>query len=90
MDRAYYEEIAGPLYGLLIRLDDRLSGKDVALIAEVIEANELGLPQNSWPTYSASTCSHCRQTSRPTCSPLADRMQARDRIPRALEFCPAR
>ena len=42
MDRAYYEEIAGPLYGLLIRLDDRLSGKDVALIAEVIEANERG------------------------------------------------
>ena len=42
VDRAY-EEIAGLLYGLLIRLDDRLSGKDVALIAEFIEANELGL-----------------------------------------------
>jgi hypothetical protein len=42
VDRAYYE-IAGLLYGLLIRLDDRLSGKDVALIAEFIEANELGL-----------------------------------------------
>jgi hypothetical protein len=31
VDRAYYEVIAGLLYGLLIRLDDRLSGKDVAL-----------------------------------------------------------
>ena len=43
MDRAYYEEIAGLLYGLLIPLDNRLSGKDVALLAEIIEANELGL-----------------------------------------------
>jgi hypothetical protein len=31
------------LHGLLIRLDDRLSGKDVTLIAEFIDANELGL-----------------------------------------------
>ena len=47
VDRAYCEEIAGLLNGLLIRLDDRLSGKDVALIAEFIEANELGWPLRS-------------------------------------------
>ena len=68
VDRAY-EEIAGLLYGLLIRLDDRLSGKDLALIAEFIEANELGLALERLPTYSARTCSYCRQTSGPTCSP---------------------
>ena len=43
MDRAYYEEIAGLLHGLLIRLDDRLPGKDIRLIAEVIASNELRL-----------------------------------------------
>jgi hypothetical protein len=31
VDRAYYEEVAGLLYGLLIRLDDRPSGKDVSV-----------------------------------------------------------
>src|SRR5215472_2300172 len=29
VDRAHYEEIAGVLRGLLVRLDDRLPGKDV-------------------------------------------------------------
>ncbi|WP_405065342.1 hypothetical protein OG558_25785 [Kribbella sp. NBC_01510] len=43
MDRAYYEEIAGLMHGLQIRLDDRLPGKDVTLIAEFIDANELGI-----------------------------------------------
>ena len=43
MDRAYYEDIAGHLHGLLIRLNDRLPGKDVTLIADFIDANELGL-----------------------------------------------
>ena len=43
MDRSYYEEIAGQLHGLLIRLADRLPGKDITLIAEFIDANELGL-----------------------------------------------
>ena len=43
VDRAHYEEIAGQLHGLLIRLDDRLPGKDVTLIAEFIDVGELGL-----------------------------------------------
>jgi hypothetical protein len=43
VDRAYHEEIAGHLHGLLIQLDDRLAGKDVTLIGEFIDANELGL-----------------------------------------------
>jgi hypothetical protein len=43
VDRAYYEDIARRLHGLLDRLDDRLKGKDLTLIAEFIDANELGL-----------------------------------------------
>lgn len=42
MDRAHREEIAWLLHGLLIRFSDRFSGKD-PLIAEFIDANELGL-----------------------------------------------
>jgi hypothetical protein len=43
VDIAYYEEFAGLLRGLLIRLSDRRSDKDLLLIAGFIDANELGL-----------------------------------------------
>lgn len=55
VDRSYYEEIARLLHGLPIRLDDRLPGKDVTLIAELINANELGLAK-SWPMCSWPMC----------------------------------
>jgi hypothetical protein len=42
-DRAYYEEIDGRLHGLLIWLDARLPGRQITLIAEFIDYNELGL-----------------------------------------------
>ncbi len=32
MDAAYHEDLAGRLYGLLIRLDDRLGGEQAQLL----------------------------------------------------------
>lgn len=88
MDRAYYEDIAGHLHGLLIRLNDRLPGKDVTLVAEFIDANELGLEQI------ADVLSEDKQPlsadERADMLALVDRMQMDDRVPRALAFCPAR
>lgn len=43
VDRASHEEVTGVLRGLVVRLDDRLPCKDVALIVEFIDAGELGL-----------------------------------------------
>ena len=43
MEHAHYEEAAGKLRGLLIRLDDRLSANDLSLVTEFINANELGV-----------------------------------------------
>jgi hypothetical protein len=43
VDRASFDEIAGILRGLLIHLEDRLLSKDITLIAEFIDAGELGL-----------------------------------------------
>ena len=57
VDRADYEEFAGFLRGLLIRLDDRPPGKDVTLIAEFIEAGELMC--GSW--LEADSCSEARE-----------------------------
>ena len=90
VDRAYHEEIAGLLCGLLIRLDDRLSGKDVALIAEFIEANELGLALEQLADVLSEDVQPLSPDERVDMLSLADRMRTGDRVPRALEFCPAR
>jgi len=90
VDRAYYEEIAGLLHGLLIRLDDRLPGKDVTLIAEFIEANELGLALEQMADVLSEDEQPLSSDERGDMLALAARMHMGDRVPRALEFCPAR
>ena len=88
MERAYYEEIAGLLHGLLIRLDDRLPGKDVTLIAEFIDANELGLALEQMADVLSEDERPLTRDERADMLALADRMQMDDRVPRALAFCP--
>ena len=43
MDTAYYEELAGRLYGLLIGLDDRIGSEQAQLLHHFIEVGEYGL-----------------------------------------------
>jgi hypothetical protein len=90
VDRAYYEEIAGLLHGLLIRLDDRLPGKDITLIAEFIEANELGLALEQLADVLSEDERPLSADERADMLALVDRMQMGDRVPRALTFCPAK
>lgn len=42
-DTAYYEDLAGRLYGLVIRLDDRLSADQAQWLHHVTEVGEYGL-----------------------------------------------
>src|SRR5438067_10505777 len=42
-DTAYYEDLAGRLYGLVIRLDDRLSVDQAQWLHHVTEVGEYGL-----------------------------------------------
>jgi len=88
VDRAYYEEIAGVLHGLLIQLDDRLPGKDVTLIAEDIDANELGLALEQVADVLSEDERPLTPDERADMLALADRMQMGDRVRRALAFCP--
>lgn len=90
VDRAYYEEIGGLLHGLLIRLDDRLPGKDITLIAEFIDANELGLALEQLADVLSEDEQPLSADERADMLALVDRMQMGDRVPRALTFCPAR
>jgi hypothetical protein len=89
-DRAYYEEIAGQLRGLLIRLDDRLPGKDATLIAEFIDAYELGLALEQMADVLGEDEKPLSADERADVLGLVDRTRMDDRVPRALAFCPER
>jgi hypothetical protein len=88
VDRAYYEEVSGLLHGLLIRLDDRLSGKDITLIAEFIERTGLALEQTA--DALSENAQPLSADERADVLALVDRMHLGDPVPRALAFCPAR
>lgn len=90
MDRAYYEEIAGRLRGLLIRLADRLSSEDITLIAEFVDANELGLALEQLADVLSEDERPLTEDERADMVALADRMHMGDRVPHVLAFCPER
>jgi hypothetical protein len=90
MDRAHYEEIAGLLHGLLVRLDDRIPGGDITLIAEFIDANELGLALEQMADALSEDEKPLTEDERADMLALVERMQMGDRVSRALSFCPAR
>ena len=90
VDRAYYEEIVGVVRGLLTRLDDRLPGKDVTLIAEFIDANELGLALEQIADVLSEDQQALAASERADMLALVNRMQMGDRVPRALSRCPER
>lgn len=88
MDRAHYEEIAGLLHGLLSRLSDRLSGKDITLIAEFIDANELGLALEQMADVLSEDERPLAEDERADMTALAGRMHMGGRVPQTLGFCP--
>jgi hypothetical protein len=90
VDRGSYEDIAGRLRGLLIRLDDRLPGKDVTLIAEFIDAGEFGLALEQMADVLSEDKQPLATDERTDMLALVERMQMGDRVPDALRFCPER
>jgi flagellar biosynthesis protein FliR len=88
VDRAEYEEIAGRLRGLLIRLDDRLSATDVTLVAEFIDANELGLALEQMADVLSEDEQPVTAAERVDMLDLVIRMEMDGRVAGALEFCP--
>jgi hypothetical protein len=60
------------------------------LIAEFVEGNDLGLALEQLADEISEDVQPLAPDERADILPLADRMQTVDRVPRALEFCPAR
>lgn len=90
MDRGYYEEIAGLLHGLLIRLDGRLPDTVVPEIAEYIDHNELALALQWMADALSEDGQPLSADERADMLALARRMKMDDGVPRALASCPAR
>jgi hypothetical protein len=67
MDAAYYEELAGRPYGLLIGLDDRIGGKQAQLLHHFIDVGEYGLALEESPARSPRTRSRSRTRNALTC-----------------------
>jgi hypothetical protein len=83
-------EVAGVLHGLLVRLDDRLPGKDITLIAEFIEAYELALALEQLADVLSEDEQPLAADERTDMLALVARMQMGGQVPRALSFCPER
>ena len=55
MDSAYFEDLAGRLYGLLIGLDDRIGREQAQWLHHVIDAGEYVLALETSPEPSPRT-----------------------------------
>jgi hypothetical protein len=68
MDAAYYDDLAGRLYGLLIELSDRLRGEQAQLLHHFIDVGEYDLALEEIAGPSPSTRSRSPSRSAATCS----------------------
>ncbi len=89
MDAAYYEELAGRLYGLLIGLDDRIGSDQARLLHHFIDVGEYGLALEEIAGPLAQDAIAITGQERAAMLALADRMQLEGGlVPRALAACP--
>lgn len=91
MDAAYYEDLAGRLYGLLITLEDRLGGEKAQELHHYIEVGEYGLALEEIAGELAQHAIAITDQEREDMLVLAQHMTMEDDlVPRALSFCPAK
>ena len=89
MDAAYYEDLAGRLYGLVIRLSDRLPADQVRWLHHVTEVGEYGLALEDMAGMLAHGQIAITSQERGDMLALADRMKMEGGAARqALESCP--
>src|SRR5690348_14186420 len=86
---AYYEELAGRLYCLLIGLDDRIGSEQARLLHHFIEAGEYGLALEEIAGTPAQDAIAITGQERADMLALAARMNLKGGlVPRALAACP--
>ena len=89
MDSAYFEDLAGRLYGLLIGLDDRIGSEQAQWLHHVIDVGEYGLALEDIAGTLAQDAIAITGQERGDRLALAARMNLEgDLVPRALAACP--
>jgi hypothetical protein len=81
-------DLAGRLYGLLIRLDDRLGREQAQLLYHFIEVGEYGLALEEIAGALAQGQVAISDQERGDMLALSRSMKMDDLVPRALGFCP--
>jgi hypothetical protein len=88
VDAAYFEDLAGRRYGLLIMLEDRIDREQAGLLHEFIEAGEYGLALEEIAGTLAQDTAAITHSERGGMLALAGQMEIGDLVSRALAFCP--
>ena len=89
MDSAYFEDLAGRLYGLLTGLDDRIGREQAQWLHHVIEVGEYGLALEDIAGTLAQDTIAVTDQERPDMMALAERMKLEGNlVSRALAACP--
>ena len=89
MDNAYYEDLAGRLYGLVTRLAGRLPPDEARWLHHVVEVGEYGLALEDMAGILAHGKSAITGAEREDMLALADQMKLEGGlVPRALAACP--
>src|SRR6266700_623495 len=88
-DAAYYEDLAGRLYGLLIMFDDRLPGEQARLLHRFIEVGEYGLALEEITGALAQHAIAITDQEHGDMLDLGHQMKLQGHlVPRALSYCP--
>ena len=90
MDAAYYEDLAGRLYGLVIRLSDRLPPDQAQWLHHVTDVGEYGLALQDMAGMLAHGQIAITSQERRDMLALAGQIGAEegDAVRRAIESCP--
>jgi len=88
VDAAYYEDLAGRLYGLLIGLDERLDREDARQLHHFIEVGEYDLALEEIAGALAQAKTPIADQERSDMLALTATMNIDNLVPRALGFCP--
>ena len=88
MDAAYYEDMAGRLYGLVIRLSDRLPDDQVRWLHHVTEVGEYDLALEDMARMLTFGQIMITDQEREDMLALAHQMEMDNRVSDALRTCP--
>ena len=88
MDAAYYEDLAGRLYGLVIRLGGRLTADEAGWVHHVTEVGEYGLALEDLAAILAHDKSAITDEERADMVALGSGMKLRHDLVGVLAACP--